>query len=107
MPWREIESTWNIRSVNDNDFAQEVSSMHEKWWDYPVSGSEKLHDYFMSVRWQMEGIIQHLTTVRVIPQACSNNTLNQASCLVIIGSIYQLSYSLETIFPEKRSFGRL
>jgi hypothetical protein len=55
MPWREIESTWNIRSVNDNDFDQGVASMHEKWWDYPVSGSEKLHDYFMSVRWQMEG----------------------------------------------------
>lgn len=55
MPWREIESTWNIRSVNDNDFDQGVARMHEKWWDYPVSGSEKLHDYFMSVRWQMEG----------------------------------------------------
>lgn len=41
--------------MNDNDFDQGVARMHEKWWDYPVSGSEKLHDYFMSVRWQMEG----------------------------------------------------
>jgi len=58
MPYREIESTWNIRSVNDNDFDQGVTSTHEKWWDYPVSGNEKLHDHFMSVRWQMEGYYQ-------------------------------------------------
>lgn len=49
MPYREIESTWNIRSVNDNDFDQGVASAHEKWWDYPVSGNEKLHDHFMRV----------------------------------------------------------
>ena len=32
--------------------------MHEKWWEYSVSGSKKLHDYFMSVRWQMGGHYQ-------------------------------------------------
>jgi alpha-N-acetylglucosamine transferase len=56
MPWRELSSTWNIRSVNENDFDQGVASMHEKWWvQPPISGSRKVGEWFLRVRWEMEG----------------------------------------------------
>ncbi|KAF2262108.1 nucleotide-diphospho-sugar transferase, partial [Lojkania enalia] len=31
MPWKELDYTWNIRSVNDNDLDKGLVSMHEKW----------------------------------------------------------------------------
>ncbi|KAF1994480.1 glycosyltransferase family 8 protein [Amniculicola lignicola CBS 123094] len=58
MPWREIAYTWNIRSVNENDFNMGVVSIHEKWWENPWSGSKRVKDFFMSIRWQMEGFYQ-------------------------------------------------
>ncbi|KAF2474224.1 nucleotide-diphospho-sugar transferase [Lindgomyces ingoldianus] len=55
MPWKELAYTWNIRSVNDNDLDKGVASMHEKWWENPLSDSERVRGIFQSVRWQMEG----------------------------------------------------
>ncbi|KAF2181786.1 glycosyltransferase family 8 protein [Zopfia rhizophila CBS 207.26] len=58
MPWKELAYTWNIRSVNDNDIEKGVASMHEKWWEEPLSGSKKVKDIFTSMRHQMEGYYQ-------------------------------------------------
>ncbi|KAF2004412.1 glycosyltransferase family 8 protein [Amniculicola lignicola CBS 123094] len=58
MPWKELAYTWNIRSVNDNDLDKGVVSMHEKWWEDPLSGSDRVKDIFKSMRWQMEGFYQ-------------------------------------------------
>ncbi|KAF2810940.1 nucleotide-diphospho-sugar transferase, partial [Mytilinidion resinicola] len=55
MPWREIPTTWNIRSINDHDFDEGVASMHEKWWDLIFSKSEKIMGFMKAQRWQMEG----------------------------------------------------
>ena len=55
MPWKEIAYTWNIRSVNDNDLDKGVVSMHEKWWEKPLSDSQRVKDIFQKVRWKMEG----------------------------------------------------
>lgn len=55
MPWKEVAYTWNIRSVNDHDLDQGVVSMHEKWWEKPLSGSERVTGIFQQVRWEMEG----------------------------------------------------
>ena len=58
MPWKQISSTWNIRSVNTNDFEKGVASMHEKWWQDVFSGSEVVSQWFVRVRWEMTGFYQ-------------------------------------------------
>ncbi|ORY09917.1 nucleotide-diphospho-sugar transferase [Clohesyomyces aquaticus] len=55
MPWKELSYTWNIRSVNDHDLDEGVVSMHEKWWEDPLSKSDRVRGIFKSMRWQMEG----------------------------------------------------
>ncbi|KAF2183185.1 glycosyltransferase family 8 protein [Zopfia rhizophila CBS 207.26] len=55
MPWKEMDYKWNIRHVNEEDVEKGLVSMHEKWWSMPWSGSLKLKDEFMRVRWEMEG----------------------------------------------------
>lgn len=55
MPWKELQYSWNIRSVNDNDLDKGLVSMHEKWWEEPWSKSQRVKDIFTSMRWEMEG----------------------------------------------------
>ncbi|KAI9694266.1 MAG: hypothetical protein M1820_009069 [Bogoriella megaspora] len=58
MPWKQVSSTWNVRSVNSEDFRQGVASMHEKWWQDVFSGSQEVAEWFNRVRWEMEGFYQ-------------------------------------------------
>lgn len=56
MPWREIAYTWNIRCPNDNDIAQGLTSLHEKWWTQPyIYNNGKTKQWLQSRRWEMKG----------------------------------------------------
>ncbi|KAF2465004.1 nucleotide-diphospho-sugar transferase [Lindgomyces ingoldianus] len=55
MPWKEVDYKWNVRHVNERDVEKGLVSMHEKWWLLPWSGSTKLRDEFLKIRWEMEG----------------------------------------------------
>lgn len=56
MPWTEVDYKWNIRCPNENDFANGLVSMHEKWWTQPfLYENQKVKDYLRAQRWEMKG----------------------------------------------------
>jgi alpha-N-acetylglucosamine transferase len=56
MPWREVAYTWNVRCPNENDFKQNVVSVHEKWWRQPfIYESQPVKDWLLSRRYEMKG----------------------------------------------------
>lgn len=55
LPWTQINVTWNIARVNDNDLDQGVVSAHDKWWKDPLSNSTRIRDFFHQQRWEMQG----------------------------------------------------
>ncbi|KAL1801567.1 hypothetical protein ACET3X_001909 [Alternaria dauci] len=56
MPWRELAYTWNIRCPNDNDIANGLVSVHEKWWKQPyIYNNDKTKQWLQSRRWEMKG----------------------------------------------------
>ncbi|KAF2756921.1 nucleotide-diphospho-sugar transferase [Pseudovirgaria hyperparasitica] len=58
MPWTGLDRTWNIRDLNENDLDGGVVSAHMKWWEEPLSHHQKVKDWFLAVRWKMEGYYQ-------------------------------------------------
>ncbi|KAF2676229.1 glycosyltransferase family 8 protein, partial [Lentithecium fluviatile CBS 122367] len=64
LPWTEISVTWNIARVNDNDLDQGVVSAHDKWWKEPLSGSQRIRDFFHQQRWEMQGWYDALDNVK-------------------------------------------
>lgn len=56
MPWREIAYTWNVRCPNENDFANGLVSMHEKWWTQPyIYENKKVKEWLLTRRYEMKG----------------------------------------------------
>ncbi|KAK5127003.1 hypothetical protein LTR85_008362 [Meristemomyces frigidus] len=52
MPWRQLDTKWNIHYPTVEDLTGGVASLHEKWWA-PVSTD--LAPFLQSWRWRMEG----------------------------------------------------
>lgn len=52
MPWRQLNTKWNIHYPSVEDLTGGVASLHEKWWA-PVN--EDLKPFLQSWRWRMEG----------------------------------------------------
>lgn len=52
MPWKQLDTKWNIHYPTMNDLKGGVVSLHEKWWA-PVSA--ELEPFMLSWRWRMEG----------------------------------------------------
>ena len=66
MPWREIAYTWNIRCPNDNDIAQGLTSLHEKWWTQPyIYDNDKTKQWLQSQRWEMKGWYDALEALKL------------------------------------------
>ncbi|KAF1828029.1 nucleotide-diphospho-sugar transferase [Decorospora gaudefroyi] len=56
MPWRELPYTWNLRCPNDNDIANGLVSVHEKWWTQPyIYANAKTKQWLLTRRWEMKG----------------------------------------------------
>ncbi len=54
MPWRRSRTPGTSAARPDNDFDSGVTSVHQKWWAEPESGSQQLKDFFMKKKQQME-----------------------------------------------------
>ncbi|KYG40496.1 glycosyltransferase family 8 protein [Acidomyces richmondensis BFW] len=52
MPWRQLDTKWNIHYPSLEDLKGGVASLHEKWWA-PVNVD--LKPFLESWRWRMEG----------------------------------------------------
>ena len=52
MPWKQLDTQWNIHYPTVQDLEGGVASLHEKWWA-PVYSD--LKPYLESWRWRMEG----------------------------------------------------
>lgn len=52
MPWRQLDTRWNMHYPSVADLTGGVASLHEKWWA-PVN--EDLKPFLQSWRWRMEG----------------------------------------------------
>ncbi|KAH8598349.1 nucleotide-diphospho-sugar transferase [Bisporella sp. PMI_857] len=57
MPWRMMNTTWNIRAPTQNDVDSGVASLHEKWWKAPKSYPE-IQSWFLELRWKMYGFFE-------------------------------------------------
>jgi hypothetical protein len=52
MPWRHLDTKWNMHYPTAEDVKGGVFSLHEKWWK-PVH--VELQPFLESWRWRMEG----------------------------------------------------
>ncbi|KAI7127335.1 nucleotide-diphospho-sugar transferase, partial [Hortaea werneckii] len=52
MPWKQLDSKWNMHYPSMDDLEGGVVSLHEKWWA-PVNPD--LAPFLLSWRWRMEG----------------------------------------------------
>ncbi|KAI7281521.1 nucleotide-diphospho-sugar transferase [Hortaea werneckii] len=52
MPWKQLDSKWNMHYPSMDDLEGGVVSLHEKWWA-PVNAD--LAPFLLSWRWRMEG----------------------------------------------------
>merc|ERR1712070_69864 len=52
MPWKQLDSKWNMHYPSTDDLEGGVVSLHEKWWA-PVNAD--LAPFLLSWRWRMEG----------------------------------------------------
>ncbi|RMZ16218.1 hypothetical protein D0862_01319 [Hortaea werneckii] len=52
MPWKQLDSKWNMHYPSMDDLEGGVVSLHEKWWS-PVNPD--LAPFLLSWRWRMEG----------------------------------------------------
>ena len=65
MPWREVDYKWNIRYPNENDFANGLVSMHEKWWEQKyIYENQKVKDWLRAQRWEMKGWYEAMDLVK-------------------------------------------
>lgn len=60
MPWRSVDTAWNIHSPTLADLKGGVASLHEKWWA-PIN--DELAPYLQSWRWRMEGFYEALDAI--------------------------------------------
>lgn len=55
MPWKMLDTQWNVHYPTMEDLKGGVASLHEKWWA-PVD--KELGPYLRSWRWRMEGFYE-------------------------------------------------
>ncbi|WPG97355.1 nucleotide-diphospho-sugar transferase [Acrodontium crateriforme] len=55
MPWKMVNTKWNIHYPSSEDVRGGVMSLHEKWWN---PEQEDLTLYLHSWRWRMEGFFE-------------------------------------------------
>ncbi|KAF2014004.1 glycosyltransferase family 8 protein [Aaosphaeria arxii CBS 175.79] len=83
MPWKEVSYHWNIRCPTENDFANGLVSMHEKWWKQPyLYENKKVKEWLLTRRYEMKGWYD-AWDAKGNPQAYSNavDAFAKASCL--------------------------
>lgn len=64
MPWKKLDSKWNIHYPSVQDLQGGVYSLHEKWWA-PVSPD--LAPFLESWRWRVEGFYEARDSYLVKP----------------------------------------
>ena len=61
MPWKAIDSTWNIHYPSMADLEGGVASLHDKWW---APEHAEMEPFFKSLRWRMEGFYEGTDAVK-------------------------------------------
>jgi alpha-N-acetylglucosamine transferase len=65
MPWKQLDTRWNVMGPTWNDYQGGARSLHEKWWAVQEGqGEGELKRVFLSWRWRMEGFFESLDRAR-------------------------------------------